>query len=620
MSPCHRIFGWVLAALAVGSSGARAADELVVTIPAKPLHGGRIHPTLFGNFVELLDDLVPGMRAEMLNDRGFEGVVPPANWVYYDGSPTVCDREWDGSPDWATETKGAFNGARCARLSVRPGRAADLTQSGLAVAAGATYRFSAFVRSEGDVRLEAALATRKSDGTVEDLATATPGPPAAGWAMVSATLKPTGATDRAVFRLRARGGGTVWVDQVSLMPGSNRLGWRPDVVDAIKACRPAVIRWGGSAVDPGRYRWTDGVGDRDRRPPFRNEPWGRIDTHEVGVNEFCQFCELVGAEPLVCVSFNDGPASAGELVGYCNAPADTPPGARRAADGRRAPYRVKYWQLGNELSGDDDAYVARCKDFVAAMKKADPAVSLVSSFPSAKVVAALGKDLTHLAPHHYTRDLAACEADFDRLGALIRATPAAGHLKLAVTEWNFTAGDWGLGRGKMLTLEGALWNAQYLNLLGRHSDLVELACRSNLANSFCSGIIGTTPGGLVKRPSYHVMKLYAEHARPVPVYAGRPAAGLDVLACADEDRKRVCMFAVNLGRRPTPVRLDLTAFGEAVRVRSAEAVADSQDRRQPDAMNHPGGPDRVKAVALKVDGNTVTLPALSASAIECGPP
>ncbi len=79
---------------------------------------------LFGNFIELLDDLVPGMWAEMLNDRGFEGVVPPANWVYYDGSPTFCDRRWDKGPDWALETNGAFNGPRCAdhRARSSPGR------------------------------------------------------------------------------------------------------------------------------------------------------------------------------------------------------------------------------------------------------------------------------------------------------------------------------------------------------------------------------------------------------------------------------------------------------------------------------------------------------------------
>src|SRR5580658_10421147 len=34
-------------------------------IRAEPLAGGRIEPTLFGNFMELLDDVVPGSWAEL---------------------------------------------------------------------------------------------------------------------------------------------------------------------------------------------------------------------------------------------------------------------------------------------------------------------------------------------------------------------------------------------------------------------------------------------------------------------------------------------------------------------------------------------------------------------------
>ena len=121
-------------------------------ISSRPLHDGRINPMLFGNFIELLDDLVPGMRAEMLNDRGFEGVQPAAKWVYYDGSATFCDRAWDKSEDWSIENVGALNGPQCARLNARNDRWAGLTQSGLAVKTGESYRFSAFVRGEGEFR------------------------------------------------------------------------------------------------------------------------------------------------------------------------------------------------------------------------------------------------------------------------------------------------------------------------------------------------------------------------------------------------------------------------------------------------------------------------------------
>src|ERR1700722_11552855 len=108
------------------------AAEPALKIFAKPLHSGRINPMLFGNFIELLDDLVPGMWAEMLNDRGFEGVIPPANWVYYDGSPTCCDRTWDKSRDWTTtEDDVPFTGRKCARIVANGERPSRLSQSGL---------------------------------------------------------------------------------------------------------------------------------------------------------------------------------------------------------------------------------------------------------------------------------------------------------------------------------------------------------------------------------------------------------------------------------------------------------------------------------------------------------
>jgi len=604
--------------LGVGAGTVESAEE-TLRVSKRTLHDGRINPMLFGNFIELLDDLVPGMWAEMLNDRGFEGVIPPANWVYYDGSPTCCDRAWDMSRDWtATEDDGPFTGRRCARIVANGERPARLSQSGLVVKQGALYHVSGWIRSAGAMRVQVAFEARVPDGSTVELATVDTWEPTAQYTRFSAKLEPKGSSDRVAFVVRVTGKGTVWADQLSLIPEDNLRGWRTDVVEAIKVSRPSLIRWGGSVVDPGAYRWKNGIGERDRRQPFPNVTWGRIDSNDVGIDEFCEFCALVEAEPLVCVSFSDGPASAADLVEYCNGGPETAWGARRAANGLRAPYRVRYWQLGNELSGDDDAYIARCKDFIASMKKVDPSIVVLGSFPSQKVLNVIGKDLGYLAPHHYTRDLGYCEADFVKLSGMIARTPGCGHLRLAVTEWNFTAGDWGLLRARMLTLEGALYNARYLNLLCRYSHIVDIACRSNMTNSFCSGIIETKPGGLLKRPSYHVMKLYAEHVLTRPLEIGKAPADVDVVACASDDRERVCVFAVNSRREPVTLSLDLTELGAEYTALRGETVCDTQDRRQPDVMNHWQAPDRVSTVRLPIKGGKITIPAWSASAIECG--
>jgi len=593
------------------------AAEPTLKVFAKPLHSGRINPMLFGNFIELLDDLVPGMWAEMLNNRGFEGVIPPEKWVYYDGSPTFCDRKWDKTDDWFVETAGAFNGPRCACIRGQEAHAVGLTQSGLFVKQGAAYRFSAWLRGGAEkMRVEAVLKAPLPNGRFAELAVVELPAPQSTWSKFSAQLKSNGTCDRTVFELRIVGQGPLWADKLSLMPVENLHGWRNDVVEAIKESHPSVIRWGGSAVDPGRYRWKNGIGDRDHRVPFANKNWGRIDSNDVGIDEFCQFCTLVNAEPLVCVSFSDGAASAADLVQYCNENAETKWGARRAANGHVTPYHVKYWQLGNEISGNDEAYIKKCREFIRVMKQADPAIAILSSFPSQKVLDVLGRDLAFLAPHHYTRDLAACEADFENLSRMIAHTAGCAHLRLAVTEWNFTGGDWGLGRGKMLTLDGALLNARYLNLLCRHSNIVDIACRSNMTNSFCSGIIETNPAGVLKRPSYHVMKLYADHALPIPLTVGATPDGVDVVACADESRQKVCLLAVNTRNEPVRLSVDLQDFGNNYASLSAASVCDTLVMRQPDVMNHWFAQERVKVVAFDALGKELSFPALSATAVD----
>jgi alpha-L-arabinofuranosidase len=190
---------------------------------------------------------------------------------------------------------------------------------------------------------------------------------------------------------------------------------------------------------------------------------------------------------------------------------------------------------------------------------------------------------------------------------------------MAVTEWNIDAGSWGLGRGKQMTLIAALMNARYLHVLMRHSDKVEIACRSNMANSYCGAIYETSPGGfgVLKRPSYYVMQLYARHAKPVPLALKPPNHRLDLFACSSLDRKTIVVFAVNQGAEPMNSTTTFEGFDKPVRAIRAESVCDVLNAGQPDVMNHWGAPERVKIVPLSSAGNDLILPPLSATALEC---
>jgi alpha-N-arabinofuranosidase len=481
------------------------------------------------------------------------------------------------------------------------------------------YLFSGYLRAESGVKASVRLKCLLPTGEWMTLASADLPGLSQDWRKVSAKMTSTGQTDRAVFELRADGAGNLWADKLSLMPADNLKGWRRDVVEVTKAVRPALIRWGGSSVDPGGYRWKEGIGDRDLRVPWPNKVWGRIDPNDVGVDEFCQFCELTGAEPLICVSFSDGAQSAAELVEYCNGDSQTTWGARRAANGHVAPYGVKYWQIGNEISGDNPEYLRRIPGFIAAVKKTDPSVRIMTSFPSQKLFDAVGKDIAFVCPHHYTSDLGACDRDFSQIGGMIDHTPGCAGIKIGVTEWNTDAGAWGLGRGMFATLNVALANARYLHVMMRHCDKVKIACRSNLANSYVGAIIETSPcgDGVLKRASYHVMDLYAHRALPEPLRIEPSSDRLDLFACASEDRKSIVVFAVNPKAEPVALSVAFNGFAGSVGVAKAEAVCDTQNAGQPDIMNHWEAPDRIRIAALATSGNTVTVPSLSVTAVRC---
>jgi len=598
---------------------AAQSGEVNLKVYSSPLHQGRISPMLYGGFVELLDDHVPGMWAEMLGDRGFEGVLPASNWDYFRGEPNLCDRDWDKSPDWSYDPDRPFNDKQSCRLDVSKGRPARLTQSGIAVRKGKVYALSGWWRGGSPPpRVRIRLKAELPDGSWLTLAAAKLAAPGAEWAKFSGRLVSLGTTDRAAFEVEALGSGRLWLDKLSLMPEDNVEGWRRDVVEAMKELGPPILRWGGSTVDPGPYRWAEAIGERDTRPSFVNRVWGRRDTNDVGIEEFVRLCRIVGAEPLVCLSLGDGVANARRLVEYLNGPVDSEWGSKRTANGRTEPYGIKYFQVGNEITAS--GYVEKLLEFVRAIHAIDPAARILSSFPTREIVEAAGPELAILAPHYYQPDLDGVDADLRKIEGWIKASGDRDRLKVGLTEWNIDAGDWGLGRGKLNSLRCALFEAQFLNVLHRHSDYVTLACRSNMTNSFCAGTIQTNAAGLYRTPGFLTMEMYRKHTRPVPLrVAAEVPATLDVTACAAEDRSGVTVFLVNTRTEPVRVAIDLSDLGSGFSVIGGEVVKDSQDRRQADIANGFADPKRVVRVGIEIAPDGVaTIPALSIAALDCG--
>ncbi len=325
----------------------------------------------------------------------------------------------------------------------------------------------------------------------------------------------------------------------------------------------------------------------------------------------------MNAEPLICVRFSRrAPSDAADEVEYFNGASDTPMGAWRARNGHPEPYRVRYWQVGNERAGRQ--YEERLPAFCAAMKAVDPGIQLLSSFPTPGVLRQAGAYLDFVCPHHYSHDLGGMENNLGVVEQMIRENAPGRAIKIAVTEWNTTAGDAGPRRAMLWTLANALACSRYHNLLHRHCDLVEIANRSNLINSFCSGILQTDNHRLYKTPTYYAQQLYATLAgsRPLKIESGIPSnVGPDLSATLSADGREVTLFAINDTLDDILRPLDLSAFGRGARTVSVWTLTDRDHAGEPDATNSFDEPERVAPVWSRVrwtgSGQAYRFPALS---------
>ena len=550
-----------------------------------------------GQFIELLCNLIPSIIAQQVVSTSFEE-APPCH-VSYKQEIDEPHRPWypDGAVEvakYSFDTANPFNGARSQKIDLPVAHArTGISQDGFYLKQGVSYKLRLHMRSQGNVRVWASL-----HGGGRAIA----GPILLGqagndWTVAETDLRSTRTLDNATLTIDFEGPGTLWLDRVYLIGSDAVLGvWRPDVVAALKAMHAGIIRFGGSTIEG--YEWEHGIGPWDERRPF-STVWGGLEENFVGIDEFVRLCHYVGAEPLICVRWTGKkPEDAAAEVEYCNGGPETHWGALRAKNGHPEPYRVKFWQIANEV--DVPEYNNSVRAFAEAMKNAGPTIKLLSSFPTPGLLAAAGTAFAYLAPHHYeVADLLAEDKSFQTLQDWITANSGGKDIRVAVTEWNTTAGDFGLRRGMLQTLANALSVSRYLNLLQRRADLVEIANRSNFADSFGSGFVITGPGWIYESPAYYAQELYARAAGSYPLRLERssdPAWQLqqpDLSASLGPDGKTLRVYAINSTSSPLITHFNLQGFHTAVTGGTVYVLGDHQHRGTPEVMNSRDDPQRI---------------------------
>jgi uncharacterized protein len=440
-------------------------------------------------------------------------------------------------------------------------------------------------------------------------------------------------SDNVCIEIVGKGKGVFRIGTLSLMPADNIKGWRSDVVTLLKELDSPIYRWPGGNFVSG-YDWKDGIGERDKRPPRKNPAWKGIEHDDVGIHEFMELMEIIGAEPYVAL--NTGKGTIEEAIAeveYCNGSIDTPMGKLRAENGRPEPYKVKWWAVGNEMYGNWqighiplEEYVKKHNKIAEAIWKIDAGAKLVGVGNVGKwsemMLRICSSHMNLLSEHIYCKEI---KSDVTRhtkqLANEIKRVADAHRkyrrdineisgkdIRIAMDEWNYWYGNYIYGElGTQYFLKDALGVATGLHEYFRNSDIYYMANYAQTVNVI--GAIKTSRTASSLDTTGVTLKLYRQRFGQIPVDVKcENVVPLDIAAALKTDLKTITIGIVN--PTDTPRQLSLGFNGIKVRDKGKLWVIAGTD---PLARNVPGKEAMVTIEEKSVDNSSKKLnsPALS---------
>lgn len=347
--------------------------------------------------------------------------------------------------------------------------------------------------------------------------------------------------------------GGIYVGEDSPIPNVN--GMRTDVVEALKAIKIPVLRWpGGCFAD--EYHWQDGIGPKAERKRMVNTNWGHVvEDNSFGTHEFMELCRQLGCEPYINANVGSGTVrEMAEWVEYLNSPGDSTVVRQRWANGRKEPWGVKYFGVGNESWGcggnmraefyadEYRRYQTYCRDYP------NSKLYRIACGPGGGgdewlhwtevLMERAGRYMDAMTLHHYSltgpdwehkgRALTFDKGEYYELlnhaawmdelikshGRIMDRYDPQRRVGLIVDEW----GSWhmvedGTNPGFLYqqnTMRDALVAAITLNIFNRHCDRVVMANLAQTVNVLQSVVL-TDGDRLVLTPTWHVFDLYKDH-------------------------------------------------------------------------------------------------------------
>ena len=503
--------------------------------PRLPVNRG-----LYGLFFEEINHSGDGgLQAELIRNGGFEdGVVPPRCSIDRNGlltSPSGWTMNFDRDsipgwslrmePDskvtWRLDDHETVNSAslRSLRLEIMdPGsqgaRIANAGFWGIAIQQGEHYRIAFSAKCSGRQTRNVTISLEAKNGTVYAQRSLVLGNQ---WKKYIGTIAASESDTGANLVMTIRDKGTVWLDNVTLVPEKTIYGFRPDIMNALADLRPQFFRFPGGCFVEGfseetMARWKSTVGLPENRTG-QVTVWGYRSSNRFGYHEALGLCEEMGMELLFVLNcgmtcqgrnpvfgpmekMNEFVQDAVDAIEYANGPVTSKWGGLRAKNGHPAPFNLKYIEIGNENWGPE--YEQRYPLFYHAIKKAFPGVTIianswVSTAPVDMIDEHFYPDPDFFIAHH---------DHYDHWG-LKGTTVYVGEFASTIN----------CGRGNF---RAAIGEAAFLTGLERNPQTVRMVSYAPLMGNM--NALNWIPNAVFfdnrrwyGTPSYHLLKLFAEN-------------------------------------------------------------------------------------------------------------
>lgn len=330
----------------------------------------------------------------------------------------------------------------------------------------------------------------------------------------------------------------------------NTDGIRNDIIQALKDLKVPVLRWpGGCFADT--YHWKDGIGDKSQRPRIVNQWWGGvIEDNSFGTHDFLNLCEAIDAEPYLAGNVGSGLVKElADWVEYVNHPGGSPMSDLRVENGRKEPWDVKYWGVGNEMWGcggnmTPEFYANLYRQYATFMtdwSNSSKIYRIASGANGADYnwTEVLMRDIPKgliegVALHNYSvfdwgakgPDVAFTEEQYFKTmrealkmeelvtkhSAIMDKYDPDRKVDLIVDEWGgwYETPEGATALYQQNTMRDAMIAGVSLNIFNNHAERVKMANLAQTVNVL-QAVILTDEEKMLLTPTYHVMKMYNVH-------------------------------------------------------------------------------------------------------------